>query len=1429
MKRLLLCLPILLIAGLSWAQPVNNRLRGFVKLLNSGSQPLAGVQISSFGSSPTASKSDGSFELVFANKQPGDKVALLISKNGYDLVNSKEVEDVIIRKNADDLITIVMCPQGQRNQIALNYYNIIIQNANAALEKKLAAIDARLGDLESDDQARNQLLEEKERLRQERDQAVAQAEDLARRLADIDLDQASELSREALETLQSGDLDAALAVLDEEKLDRQLATLDAKEKQKEEELANIRSAREKAIGNFLLKARLLAASFQFEEAERSFQKAIAADSTDMDNIGELVLFYQRTYRYNAAVKLLEGSIDLTEGKQKVALYDRLASLYHNLKEIDRAQECYEKGLEQARQLDAEGDEEGLVALAGSIGNYCYFAQSVGKTELAEKLNEEAIGIIERLVQEDPEKMDIQSVFFINLSVYYFSVGRMEEGEQILNQALEALRAGTERKPETYRPFLGFLLNLAASYYYSQQDYAHAAELYEEARTIAVELEKQGIVSAPSVIYTFHNLGVYHRQRSELQEAKRYLYRAVVMQRAFEEKFPNAPTIMRDQVLFELGDIHTHERQFDSAAYYYALVLEGREGPGGSGYVQSQSALKLAVGRMCAGLLPEAAEYLDLALQISKDLVEQMTVSGKDQELDLGEYYFWGQGDAFEEEESDLSLGSINLREDYDLPEIYQQISSIYRNRATYFTTIGQMDEAETSLNLALEYLQKAGGESQEFMAQTYAALGYLAFRREKLEEAFDYYRREYELNKEFYRNYPEEADSTLSGPVTQGQLESGCTIFTDSLSQAEIDLKEFSLPSDQTYSTRTFLQTELVKNCMHLLEFASNANDSTAAKELFVELFSLLDDLERRAPATRAFRVRANYEYALFALQGLGNRDLAVEHWRQTVRVAEQLAAEQDSLPFIADYFWSAALNDLGFALQQLGKVEEADSMLLQALQIRKEMARNWPSTVEADVCKTLLNLAELEWQKDGTDAVAPRIEELVQLFEPIRTRIDANGSGLLSFAICRLLAKYYLQTDALDRSDRWQDLAETYPPYFLPENPSMAGEWASYLYELGLTAFNIKRWDRATRYFQECLQTAQEWEDHPGMDREYLKFLQAAALNDLGVVEIEREELNISQAQKYLEQARDLRKELVASDPSLMSDLEQTLENLLLLTQEQKYLEDYYQTVLDFATEWDDPQRWEKAMLLHVDLLVFYLRNGYTELADQLNRDAFARFDRLQIGSPGAVALLAEKYFGTGQLYLHQAGMPEKARPFYERSVELYTGLAEGGWGTYQDFLASCFNDLGIIYRESGELEQALVWYQKSLQIRRQLAVGDQLGYKADVAQSAVNAGIVQEALQRFDEAFQSFEEVLGYYQILQEAGIDGYDKALLDVHYSMANNRKLAIEQEGPTKDRKEQGLASLNRGLEWLEKMELDPTYREQYQQALEELQRFFAALD
>ena len=114
-------------------------------------------------------------------------------------------------------------------------------------------------------------------------------------------------------------------------------------------------------------------------------------------------------------------------------------------------------------------------------------------------------------------------------------------------------------------------------------------------------------------------------------------------------------------------------------------------------------------------------------------------------------------------------------------------------------------------------------------------------------------------------------------------------------------------------------------------------------------------------------------------------------------------------------------------------------------------------------------------------------------------------------------------------------------------------------------------------------------------------------------------------------------------------------------------------------------------------------------------------------------------------------------------------------------------------------------------------------------MAQSAVNAGIVQEALQRFDEAFQSFEEVLGYYQILQEAGIDGYDKALLDVHYSMANNRKLAIEQEGPTKDRKEQGLASLNRGLEWLEKMELDPTYREQYQQALEELQRFFAALD
>lgn len=262
-------------------------LQGTVSFLNSGSRPAAGVKISAFGANECYSTDAGMFRLEFLEKKPGDKVKIMVGsndKNGIaiELVNDKVIDQVRIPSNSDDdIVEIIVCKIGQRNDAALRYNGLIVKTINEAMEKRLSEIDEKLGLAKINAETIMALQNEKLKLVAERDSAVDKAEEQALYIASINLDNASQLVRDAVLKIDSlQDIPGAIAVLDNEELLK--IYVEAKNKiQKGKIQVN------QIIEGFKLKIKLLGLSYQNMELNtccKELEKIYIEQNYDLKDI-----------------------------------------------------------------------------------------------------------------------------------------------------------------------------------------------------------------------------------------------------------------------------------------------------------------------------------------------------------------------------------------------------------------------------------------------------------------------------------------------------------------------------------------------------------------------------------------------------------------------------------------------------------------------------------------------------------------------------------------------------------------------------------------------------------------------------------------------------------------------------------------------------------------------------------------------------------------------------------------------------------------------------------------------------------------------------------------------------------------------------------------------------------------------------------------
>jgi len=246
-------------------------LQGTVKYFNSGSKPAVGVEIRAFGANLVKTNEAGMFILNFSSKKPGDPVKISVGVTDHDgkaleLVNVKELEQLNLPANPENFtVEVIVCRVGQRNDAAQEYYDILLKTADIAFNMRLSNIEEQLKQKNIDASTVVSLQEEKDNLRAERDSVVAKLEEQALYIANINLDKASKLVKDAVGKLDSShDIESAILILDNEILYAAYQTAKDKKQKATVEIMQV-------ITGFELKIKLLEPFFQSGEIMKCCQ------------------------------------------------------------------------------------------------------------------------------------------------------------------------------------------------------------------------------------------------------------------------------------------------------------------------------------------------------------------------------------------------------------------------------------------------------------------------------------------------------------------------------------------------------------------------------------------------------------------------------------------------------------------------------------------------------------------------------------------------------------------------------------------------------------------------------------------------------------------------------------------------------------------------------------------------------------------------------------------------------------------------------------------------------------------------------------------------------------------------------------------------------------------------------------------------------
>ncbi|MEK6208967.1 MAG: tetratricopeptide repeat protein [Pseudomonadota bacterium] len=530
-------------------------LKGVVLLNQLGGQPEANVQVAADGANPTVSDSTGGFLLAFPNRKPGESVRLRVVRKGWVVVNDIQLERELPDNPNRRPLEILISKAAEREQWALQFYRLKGREVAEAIYKR------KLQELEKD---RVSTVQERDRLRKERDQALAQADELAKELASVKTTERSDTYQRATRLFLDGQLDDALALLSEERLRR--------------EAEGAKQALEQAMRSYLLRGQLLGLKFQFEEAAKTYDEATKLAPQSFEAWFAYGYFHQQLNHFNRAGKGYQEALRIARGQANQPDIAKTLNNFGNLHSVqnryDEARKAYEEALDIERDLARANPDTYRPDVAQTLNNLGNLHSTQSRHDAARSAFDEALAMYRDLADVHPDTYRPYVAGTLNnLGVLHSDQKRYDAARKADEEALVMYRDLALVNPDTYRPDVAMMLNNIGILHWKQKRYDAARKAYEEALAIRRDL---ALVNPdtyrPDVATTLNNLGVLHSVQNRYEEAHKAYEEALAIRRDIALINPDKYRPAVATTLSNFGNLHSDQKRYDAAHKAYEEAL-----------------------------------------------------------------------------------------------------------------------------------------------------------------------------------------------------------------------------------------------------------------------------------------------------------------------------------------------------------------------------------------------------------------------------------------------------------------------------------------------------------------------------------------------------------------------------------------------------------------------------------------------------------------------------------------------------------------------------------------------------------------------------------------------------------------------------------------------------------------------------------------
>lgn len=305
MKKRFLFLALCALTAPLFAQTIQH---GLVREQNSKRRPVPGTTIKFDQAVSTDSDDRGGFRLAFDGKMPGDLIFFIeIKKNGYELVNGKELEILKISRNDTLGRDIILARAGTLDAAKKAYYGVSDQALLAGFEKEKKALKDKLQKAQLSQQVyENQLTA----LQEQYDRQAKELTALAEKFARVNFDDVAPIYEAALELFKAGKIDEAIATLERanpagrtEQILQEQKRLVVAQKELDAQKTALEQEKQQQIAAVRLLADMYSLKFDPARAEAQYDQLVRLDSTDLEILRDAADFYRENHLYDKAMRL----------------------------------------------------------------------------------------------------------------------------------------------------------------------------------------------------------------------------------------------------------------------------------------------------------------------------------------------------------------------------------------------------------------------------------------------------------------------------------------------------------------------------------------------------------------------------------------------------------------------------------------------------------------------------------------------------------------------------------------------------------------------------------------------------------------------------------------------------------------------------------------------------------------------------------------------------------------------------------------------------------------------------------------------------------------------------------------------------------------------------------------------------------------------